>query len=263
MPAERLSRCELFDTLGWALQFTLGVAALMILVVKWRLEPFERRRSKSTFLLDFSKQVIYSVIIHALNLMFASTMGDVVRKQDGPCNWYGQVQALGVTVGLIITIVLLQLGKLVGVEGVKDSGMYGSDPEKPELNTYCIQLWVWVALVTVQRLLLFALMFLARHPLGNFGNWLFADLKHDGKKFAFIVLVIIPILTSIIEYWIQDDVLMAVSGVSPKKSASSNRALSLEETTSLLDEPVAVRDDAMSSPISRTTVGIESQRKSD
>lgn len=261
MHAERPSRCELFDTLGWALQFTLGVAALMILVVKWRLEPIERRRNKSTFLLDFSKQVIYSVIIHALNLMFASTMGDVVRKQDGPCNWYGQVQALGVTLGLIITIVLLQLGKLAGIEGVADSGVYGSDPDKPELNTYCIQLWIWVALVTMQRLLLFAVMFLARHPLGNFGNWLFADLKTDGKKFAFIVLVIIPILTSIIEYWIQDDVLMAVSGISPKKTASSNRALSLEETTSLLDEPPAVRD-AASSPMSKTTVGIDFQRKS-
>ena len=42
---------------------------------------------------------------------------------------------------------------------------------------------------------------------------MFGPIKKDADGMAAIVLIVIPILTSIIEYWIQDDILMGVAGV--------------------------------------------------
>ena len=207
-------KCELFDDLGWFLQTLLAVAALMILVVKWRLEKGVRR-PPFIFALDFSKQVIYSLVIHGLNLIIAVTLGEYARK-DGACVWYGLVQILGVSVGLAFTIVLLSIGTALKVEGIHDSGFYGEDAKNPRMSLYCMQLWVWVAIVSVQRLLLWGVMHIFRNPLGNFGNWMFGPIKKDADGMAAIVLVVIPVLTSVIEYWIQDDILMGVAGVGAK-----------------------------------------------
>jgi hypothetical protein len=215
---DKKKKCELFDDLGWFLQTLLAVCALLILVVKWRLEK-GIRRPFFIFSLDFSKQVIYSLVIHGLNLIIAVTLGEYVRK-DGACVWYGLVQILGVSVGLGITIVLLSIGTALKVEGIHDSGYYGKDPKNPKMNMYCIQLWVWVATVTIQRLTLWGVMHIFRNPLGNFGNWMFGPVKGDADGMAAIVLIVIPVLTSIIEYWIQDDILMGVAGMggsSPEK----------------------------------------------
>ena len=212
------TKCELFDDLGWFLQTLLADAALMILVVKWRLEKGVRRPF-AIFSLDFSKQVIYSLVIHGLNLIIAVTLGEYVRK-DGACVWYGLVQILGVSVGLAITIVLLSIGTALKVEGIHDSGYYGNDPKNPLMSAYCMQLWVWVAIVSIQRLALWGVMHIFRNPLGTFGNWLFGPFKRDADAMAAIVLILIPVLTSIIEYWIQDDILMGVTGAgnhSPEK----------------------------------------------
>jgi hypothetical protein len=223
-------KCELFDALGWTLQCLLGVVGLLILVLKWRLEGPDRR-PLFTFALDFTKQVTYSLVIHALNLMYASTMGGYVRKQDGPCTWYGMVQVLGVTLGLGITFCILKLGLYLRISGVKDSGNYGPNKKKPEMDTYCIQLWVWVAIVTVQRLSLFGLMYIFRSSLGKVGNLVFGPLKSDGRTMALVVMSVIPFMTSFIEFWIQDDLLMAAVTDSP-----SEKALHLEETADLLSE---------------------------
>lgn len=211
---EAKKKCELFDDLGWFLQTLLAVAALMILVVKWRLERGVRR-PVFIFALDFSKQVIYSLVIHGLNLIIAVTLGEYARK-DGACIWYGLVQILGVSAGLAITIVLLSIGTTLKVEGIHDSGYYGEDTKNPRMSMYCMQLWVWVAIVSAQRLLLWGIMHIFRNPLGTFGNWMFGPIKKDADGMAAIVLVVIPILTSIIEYWIQDDILMGVTGAGGK-----------------------------------------------
>ena len=123
---------------------------------------------------------------------------------------------LGVSVGLAITIVLLSIGTALKVEGIHDSGFYGKDTKNPRMSLYCIQLWVWVAIVSVQRLTLWGMMHIFRNPLGTFGNWMFGPIKKDADGMAAIVLIVIPILTSIIEYWIQDDILMGVAGVGAK-----------------------------------------------
>ena len=88
------------------------------------------------------------------------------------------------------------------------------------MSAYCMQLWVWVAIVSIQRLALWGVMHIFRNPLGTFGNWLFGPFKRDADAMAAIVLILIPVLTSIIEYWIQDDILMGVTGAgnhSPEK----------------------------------------------
>ena len=45
---------------------------------------------------------------------------------------------------------------------------------------------------------------------------MFGPIKKDADGMAAIVLVVIPVLTSVIEYWIQDDILMGVAGVGAK-----------------------------------------------
>ena len=168
------------------------------------------------FALDFPKQVIYSLVIHGLNLIIAVTLGEYARK-DGACIWYGLVQILGVSAGLAITIVLLSVGtSSQGGGNTRQWVLWGGYKKPPNVNVLHAALGAWVAIVSAQRLLLWGIMHIFRNPLGTFGNWMFGPIKKDADGMAAIVLVVIPILTSIIEYWIQDDILMGVTGAGGK-----------------------------------------------
>ena len=204
--------CTVFtDTFDIAMQGVLFFLAFSVLVTSWRLE--EPRRSILVFAFDASKQGAGFGVCHLCNMFFSIIFKTPEISQ---CVWYFLNITFDCTIRVWIAYRLLlfikkqmaiRYGRLLGTE--YDFGYYG-DP--PQLSYWKTQIYIWIGIVTMSRLIMAIVIRLFITPIGALGEILLSPLEsysqtHGHELELVLVMVVFPFCLNITQLLIQDSFL--------------------------------------------------------
>eukprot|EP00038_Savillea_parva_P013214 m.7651 g.7651 ORF g.7651 m.7651 type:complete len:273 (-) comp2465_c0_seq2:25-843(-) len=233
--------CVLVTSLGWVLQFSLGVVAFLVLVLKrYKESP---RRPWKVWGYDTSKQAIVSLEIHFINVALARFMMEKGHTHDS-CTWYFTMVLLDSSIGLVSVYYLLRWTESFvrrhSIE-ILMSGEYGTPPTwKP----WFAQLLVYNTVMLIEKGLVSLLLLL--HFVQQIGGAILKPIGNVSPTFELVLaLVITPFLINVMWFWIVDNFLMKGEGMTGQHSSYKFSTLRKQ-----LGEPGSPR-----SPTSRSSFG--------
>ena len=216
------NNCHLIaGTFATFLQFLLGLFAISTLVYKRSVET--PRRPLDIWLMDVSKQVLSSFVIHfwniGLSILFANSFlitsadatADVAQSSSGAdeCSFYFLSFVFDTILGVFLVWVLLkvnrQIATLLQIESIQIQGYY-SNP--PKLSWYLQQLVCFLVIILISKIILGLMMYSVASSLEAIGSVIFAPLKLHPNTELVVVMIICPCFLNIIQYWLQDNFLM-------------------------------------------------------
>jgi len=199
------------DSFTSFVQILLAIMALASLYIK-RQQEVPRRRFETWFL-DVSKQGIGAVYAHVLNMAIAKILANNVRGDrtlDDECAWYAINYIIDTTLGLVLSILCLQLLDIIAECGhcplLASRGVY-SGPYR--YCTWLIQLTIWCIILTVVKLIICWVMWLTSDVLAWFGEVLFEPFQRNIRFELLFVMIMFPGILNVIYFWIIDSYLKA------------------------------------------------------
>ncbi|CAK4004302.1 FK506-binding 2 [Lecanosticta acicola] len=227
-PPPRPARCHLLGPFALLVQGALGGIALLTLVWKrWREVP---KRPWKIFFFDVSKQVLGSMLTHAINLTM-SMLGsaDMVhaaqhvastgsadshsggRRSPNPCSFYLLNLGIDTTIGVPVLWFLLKVLYLIFLrtplanppESIK-SGHYGNPAR---VNWYLRQLLIYCIGLVGMKLFVFFL-FLTMPWLPWIGDWALRWTEGNEALQITFALFVFPLAMNAVQYWLIDNFIM-------------------------------------------------------
>ncbi|GLD98890.1 hypothetical protein PINS_up007608 [Pythium insidiosum] len=205
-------QCTLIaDRTDDAVQLALGFIALSSLYCKWHFET--PRRPARIWFMDAMKQGTSAAMVHVLNIVCAifiagDTSPSKKQEESDECAFYFMNVVIDTTLGVYIAFLLLQLVTALAVRqnwpSLKHPGRYG-DP--PSLRTWTIQLFSWMSVLVIMKLLVGITIYVFRTPLGFMGSLLFFPVRNHPKVELLIVMIGCPLVMNMVQFWIQDSFL--------------------------------------------------------
>jgi hypothetical protein len=194
-------------------QFLLCAIALGSLFIKRQREV--PRRKLFTWFLDVSKQGFGAVYAHVLNMIISGVIVHHVRGSNelkDQCAWYATMYVMDTVMGLLICIYFLnlldRLADYFDWSQLKNTGVYiGSHNER--LETWGWQLFAWFVILTLEKAILFLLMWIFSAQLSVIAGIVFKPLEGNIKFELLFVMILFPGVLNIIWFWITDHFLKA------------------------------------------------------
>merc|ERR1719162_939596 len=185
-------------------QILLALIALFSLFVKRQNEV--PRREFMTWWLDVSKQGIGAVYQHCLNMIMASIISHNVRgdyELEDQCAWYAINYFVDTTVGLFLSVILLQaaLGwaKDRKIESLMNTGVY----DGPQgMKHWWHQLIFWMIILSCCKVILLFLLWFFSPALAVVGNFVFGPLEGNNQLELLFVMIILPGVLNVFYFWI-------------------------------------------------------------
>ena len=212
-PIERPeSKCELFGPFGFFVQFTLGVISFGTLIIKRQLEY--PKRTVRIWLLDVSKQGISTFLIHFLNLFLAVTISK--QNDEDACVWYLDNVLLDTSIGVLFQWILVRLLEILARHLKIDtliSGCYFSiDATEFNDNTIDYSIWfsqmgIWCLITSISKFFNYIILNGFVDFFRNLGNFVLEKLQPYPKFELVFVMIFVPLLTSMFQYWVTDNFL--------------------------------------------------------
>ena len=199
---------------GWFATFVqvfIGIIAMSSLVYKR--EYIENpKRPISIWLMDVSKQGISSIIIHFCNIGLSILFAAVNLTPDQPadeCAFYFLSFVLDTIVGVYLIWVGLNIARIFAIQfdikSIQEQGVYGY--ETP-MTYYTHQLITFIIVILISKIILGIFMYMFSSFLNRIGNFIFEPLEKYPDIELVVVMVVCPCFLSMIQYWIQDNILM-------------------------------------------------------
>mmetsp|Transcript_11002 Transcript_11002/g.15859 ORF Transcript_11002/g.15859 Transcript_11002/m.15859 type:complete len:262 (-) Transcript_11002:165-950(-) len=210
--------CVVYDTQDGFTTFVQGLLCALALGSLWIKRQREvPRRKFFTWFLDVSKQSFGAVYAHILNMLIAGVIVSHIRGNAqllDQCAWYATMYVMDTVLGLLICIYFLNLLDRLANEydwtHLKNSGVYtGSRSES--LETWGWQLTAWFIILTIEKAILFFLMWAFSAPLAVIAGIAFKPLQGNIKFELLFVMILFPGVLNIIWFWITDHFLKADS----------------------------------------------------
>mmetsp|Transcript_22518 Transcript_22518/g.40573 ORF Transcript_22518/g.40573 Transcript_22518/m.40573 type:complete len:229 (-) Transcript_22518:1444-2130(-) len=200
--------CRLFGAFGWFVQGLLGILCFSSLFVKrYREHP---RRKWVVFLMDATKQAASTAFAHVMNVLIAMTLSK--WEEDSQCVWYFINIVIDCSVGVFFAYLLLKLITTYalrrGYERLR-SGEYFLNSDTPDFKAWGIQLAAWCFIVFVTKWTLVGFIYLFRSMLSAMGEYFLSPFAYSPELELVVVMVVIPTIMNIIQFWIQDNFLMS------------------------------------------------------
>lgn len=202
-PRDQDVQCRLVsDWFGYAVQVALGVAALLVLVVKRNRE--RPRRTMKSFLRDASKQAIGAAVAHALNLALAVLLNGIGNE----CKWYFINFVADTLLGVLLNWALLRgservLGKFTHRFR---SGRYGA---KEGTYNFVLQLSLWIAVVCVVKVgIFFGVILPFTDELYEIGDFFLRPIDPYPRFELVVVMILVPAVLNVVAFYVQDNFLM-------------------------------------------------------
>ena len=195
---------------GILMQGLLFCCACAVLVFKKTMET--QRRSWLSFLLDASKQLAGAGWIHVMNLLFAVQLHRLLQAGD-PCVWYWLHIVIDTTVGVAVEYALLELllichRRCLGAAAEEFSaGQYYEEVlgiQEFRWHRYAKQLALWLAVVTLMKLTMVALLIVLRGPLLGLGQFVLDPLDSRPKAKLTVVMFVTPLIMNALQFWLVD-----------------------------------------------------------
>jgi len=211
---EAIESCKVYDTDDFFttfVQILLALIALFSLFVKRQNEV--PRREFMTWWLDVSKQGIGAIYQHCLNMITASIISHNVRgdyELEDQCAWYAINYFFDTTVGLFLSVILLQMAlgaaKRRNIASLMNTGVYsGADGMKHWWH----QLIFWMLILSACKVLLLALLWICSPLLARLGYFVFGPLQGNNQLELLFVMIILPGVLNVFYFWIADGYLKA------------------------------------------------------
>jgi hypothetical protein len=172
------SQCHLIaGKFATSLQIFIGATAMGTLIYKRYTET--PRRFLDIWLMDVSKQVFSSALVHfwniGLSILFTSSFLTTSGTSGGDeCSFYFLNFVFDTILGVFMIWILLKVLKRIafafGIEALKHQGYYG-DP--PKLSRYIQQLLGYLTLVLISKVILALMMLSVRGTLQWIGGVIF------------------------------------------------------------------------------------------
>lgn len=206
------NKCELFGPFGFFIQFSLGCLSFGSLILKRHLEY--PKRSVRIWLLDVSKQGISTFLLHFLNLFLAVTLSK--EKDEDACAWYLNNILLDTTLGVLFQYIFIRVMEILARKFQVDtliSGCYFSmdanefNDSTINYNIWAAQMLIWCLISSLAKFINYIVM----NYFTPFFRWLGTSIlitMQDYPKIELVfVMIIVPLCTACIQYWITDNFL--------------------------------------------------------
>lgn len=207
-------QCTLFGVFGWLVQFLLAGLCLLSLFCKaysdkrYREHP---RREFKIFILDISKQGFSAGLTHVINVMIAVLFSQ--WEQDDPCVWYFINFCLDTTVGVVISLLMLEAVEMVALkmswQKLRSGNYYDNESLEIDLGAWAMQLMLWGSIVSFTKWLVLVVMTFYPAKLSLIGHAALQGLAGNPELELFMVMVIVPTVLNCMQFWVQDNFLKA------------------------------------------------------
>ncbi len=196
-------------------QLLLAFLALCSLYIK-RLQE-KPRRTFRTWFLDVSKQGFGACYAHVLNMLVAyiiarNIMGSTSSTLKDECAWYGISYMIDTTLGLVLAIIGVTILDYFANKhnwvAFKDSGVYAGEEG---LKHWALQVFAWMFILTIVKIIIFAVMVLGFQGLAWMGNILFRPIQFNIRFELVFVMILFPGVLNVIYFWVADGFLKAKS----------------------------------------------------
>ena len=212
VPTEESNKCELFGPFGFLVQFTLGCMCFGSLILKRQFE--HPKRSIRIWLLDISKQGISTFLIHFINLFIAVYISK--ENDEDACVWYLDNVLLDTTIGVLFQYILIRSFEIIARKLKIDtllSGCYyaiGTTEFGDDTIDYSIwasQMGIWCLITSISKFINYIILIGGSKFFKKFGNLILEKLQPYPKLELVVVMIFIPVITSIFQYWVTDNFL--------------------------------------------------------
>lgn len=230
--------------IGIIVQILLGVISLSALLIKRYME--NPKRPWIIWLLDTSKQVFSAFMAHFMNV-FAAMFLNLESQESDDCDWYFVNICSDVLIGTALCYLILKTIEIVAIHNqifVLNTGMYVKedyqimnadeiDPtqrqkvNKIDYSIWAIQILVWTFIVIIVKVLLGLIMKLIAPTLEFVTSVLIGWMNIYPTLKLILIMMVIPMTLNAIQFWVQDNILMAQKEKNIEFSAASRLSRSL------------------------------------
>lgn len=186
------------------IQASLAILCIATLIVKRQYE--NPRRELFIWFLDVMKQGIGSSFGHFSNIYLSILISNSLPEYSDQCQWYGLTYIIDCSFGTLWNLLCLQCLELCILRNpflfrLFNFGDYGNPPQ---FTIFIIQLLVWLVFVITGKLLIIAFMYHFLLPINTLMSYLFWPLKEFPELELVLVMVLIPTVLNIFQFWITD-----------------------------------------------------------
>lgn len=208
-------------------QLLLGIVCMTTLLVK-RAQEYPQRPF-GIFVLDAGKQGIGALMGHFSNIALSITInGSLVDGNSDECLWYCLSFIVDCTFGTFISLFTLYLFEQIFSTKM---GEYG-DTLNPSMFIWSYQLVVWLIIIIISKLFIFLFLIHMSKPLDYILGDLFSPLQQYPNFKLFLVMVIIPFILNVFQFYIQDNFL---KGKANRFSHAHSQVLQLDLDEELMN----------------------------
>lgn len=200
-----VKECELLGDLGILIQVALGLLSFSSLISNFNIVKRFLERNKRTWkvwFMDTSKQALSAGILHVLNLYLSNS-----SKSGDHCVWYFLNYIIDTVVGMALCYLFLHLVERCLQNSENFSFKSGDYGENTDFGKWAYQIWIWIGIILVVKTIIWATMLLFKDPLGYFGDLVLIPVSWDPDLELVMVMIVIPIVTNSIVFWITDSFL--------------------------------------------------------
>ena len=228
---------------GIAMQLCLGAFCFGSLFCKRAYEY--PKRSLRIFLLDISKQGFSAGMSHVINTFAAIILQGHSSHGDG-CDWYLLNFIFEVVFVLMISLVIhsaitawaeknevvsLQSGVYLSIHDSRYIYMYKYEDLDKHINyrVWCIQVFMWLLIVCIAKTLQFAIEIEFSNVLIDIAIACISWLNPHPDMKVFAVVIFIPTIMNVVQFWIQDNFLQGTAFIEEQKRKKKAEELDNQE----------------------------------
>jgi hypothetical protein len=154
--------------------------------------------------MDVSKQGFSAGLLHVLNLYLSTSAKDV-----DACVWYFLNFFIDTVVGMGLCYLILHLVERClrnsPIFNFK-SGHYG---ENNDVGIWAYQMFIWLSIILLMKLIIWTTMTLFHHPLEYIGEIVLTPFSFNPDVELVTVMIVIPLIVNSAYFWITDNFLKA------------------------------------------------------
>jgi len=161
--------------------------------------------------MDASKQGFSGGLLHTMNLFLASNASNVQE-----CVWYFLNFSMDTIFGMVLAYLLLHAFERCLKCSPRlsfKSGYYG---EKSEWRLWGYQMSIWIFIIILVKLAIWISMILFLNILEYIGEFILYPVSFNPNIELTTVVVIIPVISNSIVFWVTDSFLKNKSNSKPK-----------------------------------------------
>jgi hypothetical protein len=221
---EVVERCSLLGgNFSILVQLVLMVICFFTLVIK---RFYERpQRNIIVWTLDGLKQGIGSMSGHLTNILLSPVLARKLIDGD-ECEWYCLIYLTDATLGISFNLLCLTLIELISSKILIHDVLwlkFGDYGNPPRVSIWFGQLSIWLLIVMVGKILIFSLFYLLSSQVDAIMTSFFAIFKGYPRVELVFVMILIPFVLNILQFWVQDAFLKQAAAAQPTPHKDRHR----------------------------------------